>query len=133
MEVFRHGVIRGHWGANHAPHHRLGGRHPVECVDTGLVGRFFPIPSHATFTFQFRAESFNLFNHPQWPYPNVTFANGAFGSQRSHRDRQRGHNRELPYRPAGAEDELLTLLPHAGRHGKAPPSYLCWLQGSWFR
>ena len=29
------------------------------------------------------AEFFNLFNHPQWSDPNVTFANGAFGSTRS--------------------------------------------------
>ena len=32
---------------------------------------------------QFRLEFFNLFNHPQWSDPNVTFANGAFASTRS--------------------------------------------------
>ncbi len=52
-------------------------------VDTGLIKNFYPVPSHESFNFQFRAEFFNLFNHPQWSDPNVTFANGAFGSTRS--------------------------------------------------
>ena len=52
-------------------------------VDTGLIKNFYPVPSHERFSFQFRAEFFNLFNHPQWSDPNVTFANGAFGSTRS--------------------------------------------------
>ena len=51
-------------------------------VDTGLLKNFYPIPSHENFSFQFRGEFFNLFNHPQWSDPNVTFANGAFGSTR---------------------------------------------------
>ena len=42
-----------------------------------------PFPSHESINFQFRGEFFNLFNHPQWSDPNVTFANGAFGSTRS--------------------------------------------------
>jgi len=52
-------------------------------VDTGLIKNFYPMPSHETWSFQFRGEFFNLFNHPQWSDPNVTFANGAFGSTRS--------------------------------------------------
>jgi hypothetical protein len=52
-------------------------------VDTGLIKNFYPLPSHERISFQFRGEFFNLFNHPQWSDPNVTFANGAFGSTRS--------------------------------------------------
>jgi hypothetical protein len=52
-------------------------------VDTGLIKNFYPVPSHERFNFQFRSEFFNVFNHPQWSDPNVTFANGAFGSTRS--------------------------------------------------
>jgi hypothetical protein len=52
-------------------------------VDTGLIKNFYPMPSHERFSFQFRGEFFNLFNHPQWSDPNTTFANGAFGSTRS--------------------------------------------------
>ena len=52
-------------------------------VDTGLIKNFYPMPSHERFAFQFRGEFFNLFNHPQWSDPNVTFANSAFGSTRS--------------------------------------------------
>jgi Carboxypeptidase regulatory-like domain len=52
-------------------------------VDTGLIKNFYPIRSHENINFQFRGEFFNLFNHPQWSDPNVTFANGAFGSTRS--------------------------------------------------
>ena len=52
-------------------------------VDTGLIKNFYPVPSHENLSFQFRGEFFNLFNHPQWSDPNVTFANGAFGSTRS--------------------------------------------------
>ena len=52
-------------------------------ADTGLIKNFYPVPSHEAFNFQFRAEFFNLFNHPQWSDPNVTFSNGAFGSTRS--------------------------------------------------
>ncbi len=51
-------------------------------VDSGLLKNFYPIPSHESFSFQLRGEFFNLFNHPQWSDPNVTFANGAFGSTR---------------------------------------------------
>lgn len=52
-------------------------------VDTGLIKNFYPMPSHESLNFQFRGEFFNLFNHPQWSDPNVTYANGAFGSTRS--------------------------------------------------
>jgi hypothetical protein len=52
-------------------------------VDTGLIKNFYPFPSRESINFQFRSEFFNLFNHPQWSDPNVTFANGAFGSTRS--------------------------------------------------
>ncbi|HEV2486771.1 MAG TPA: carboxypeptidase regulatory-like domain-containing protein [Terracidiphilus sp.] len=51
-------------------------------VDTGLLKNFVPVPSHENISFQFRGEFFNLFNHPQWADPNVTFANAAFGSTR---------------------------------------------------
>ena len=52
-------------------------------VDTGLLKNFYPVPSHERFSFQFRAEFFNLFNHPQWSDPNTNFSNGAFGTTRS--------------------------------------------------
>ncbi|HKF48085.1 MAG TPA: carboxypeptidase regulatory-like domain-containing protein [Terracidiphilus sp.] len=52
-------------------------------VDTGLIKNIYPFPSRESINFQFRGEFFNLFNHPQWSDPNVTFANGAFGSTRS--------------------------------------------------
>ena len=43
----------------------------------------FPLPSHENFSFQFRGEFFNIFNHPLFADPNVTFANAAFGSIRA--------------------------------------------------
>jgi hypothetical protein len=52
-------------------------------VDMGLLKNFVPLPSHENINFQFRGEFFNLFNHPQWADPNVTFANAAFGSTRA--------------------------------------------------
>ena len=55
----------------------------VWTADTGLLKNFYPMPSHESFNFQFRSEFFNIFNHPQLSDPNVTFANGAFGSTRS--------------------------------------------------
>ena len=51
-------------------------------ADTGLIKNIVPSSSHENWNFQFRAEFFNIFNHPQWSDPNVTFANGAFGSTR---------------------------------------------------
>jgi hypothetical protein len=52
-------------------------------VDTGLLKNFFPVPSHENFSFQFRGEFFNLFNHPQLADPNVTLTNAAFGGIRA--------------------------------------------------
>ena len=52
-------------------------------VDTGLIKNFYPFASRESINFQFRAEFFNLFNHPQWSDPNVNFSNGAFASTRS--------------------------------------------------
>lgn len=51
-------------------------------ADTGLLKNFTPLTSHENWNFQFRGEFFNVFNHPQWSDPNVTFSNGAFGSTR---------------------------------------------------
>jgi len=51
-------------------------------VDTGLLKNFTPVSSHENFSFQFRGEFFNLFNHPQLADPNLTYSNGAFGSVR---------------------------------------------------
>ena len=52
-------------------------------VDTGLLKNFTPMRSHENVNFQFRAEFFNLFNHPQFSDPNVTVANSAFGTIRN--------------------------------------------------
>jgi hypothetical protein len=52
-------------------------------VDMGLLKNFVPIPSHENINFQFRGEFFNLFNHPQWADPNVTYSNSAFGTTRA--------------------------------------------------
>ena len=52
-------------------------------VDTGLLKNFYPMPSHENFNFQFRAEFFNIFNHPQFSDPNTTYTNAAFGTIRS--------------------------------------------------
>jgi hypothetical protein len=52
-------------------------------VDTGLLKNFAPIPNHENFSFQFRGEFFNLFNHPQWQDPNVTLSNGNIGTIRA--------------------------------------------------
>ena len=52
-------------------------------VDTGLLKTFTPMTSHENINFQFRGEFFNLFNHPQWADPNVTFSNAAFGTTRA--------------------------------------------------
>jgi hypothetical protein len=51
-------------------------------VDTGLLKNFAPVPHRDNVNFQFRGEFFNLFNHPQWADPNVTFSNAAFGTIR---------------------------------------------------
>ena len=51
-------------------------------LDTALMKVITPIPSREIFNFQFRGEFFNLFNHPQWADPNVTFNNAAFGTIR---------------------------------------------------
>lgn len=42
-------------------------------MDTGLLKNFSPIPSNENFSFRFRGEIFNLFNHPQWSDPNATY------------------------------------------------------------
>ena len=55
-------------------------------VDTGLLKNLYPLPGHEHFNFQFRAELFNVFNHPQFADPNVTqsnSSNGSFGNIRS--------------------------------------------------
>ncbi|HEX9199129.1 MAG TPA: carboxypeptidase regulatory-like domain-containing protein [Acidobacteriaceae bacterium] len=55
-------------------------------IDTGLLKNFYPMPSHENFNFQFRGEFFNLFNHPQFADPNVTFSNlsnNTFGNIRA--------------------------------------------------
>jgi len=59
-------------------------------VDTGLLKSFYPMPSHENWNFQFRAEFFDLLNHPQFADPNLTFSNspvvggnGSFGNIRS--------------------------------------------------
>jgi hypothetical protein len=44
---------------------------------------FYPWSSHENFSFQFRGEFFDLFNHPQFADPNVTLSAGSFGSIRS--------------------------------------------------
>lgn len=51
-------------------------------LDTAFMKVITPIPSREIFNFQFRGEFFNLFNHPQWADPNVTFNNAAFGTIR---------------------------------------------------
>ena len=54
-------------------------------VDTGLLKNFSPVPSHENISFQFRGEFFNLFNHPQWADPTVTYnasATDKYGSIR---------------------------------------------------
>jgi hypothetical protein len=58
-------------------------------IDTGLLKNFYPMPSHENWNFQFRAEFFNVFNHPQFADPNLTFSNsslaggnGSFGNIR---------------------------------------------------
>jgi len=52
-------------------------------MDSGLLKNIYPIPSHENLSFQLRGEFFNLFNHPQWADPNVTFNNAAFGTIRA--------------------------------------------------
>ena len=52
-------------------------------MDTGVLKNFAPVPNHENFSFQFRGEFFNLFNHPQWADPNVTATNSAFGTTRA--------------------------------------------------
>lgn len=49
------------------------GRAPWD-VDTGLLKNFSPIPSNENFSFRFRGEIFNLFNHPQWSDPTRRIA-----------------------------------------------------------
>ncbi len=51
-------------------------------VDTGLLKNFNPVPGHENIGFQFRGEFFNIFNHPQWADPNVSYSNAAFGTTR---------------------------------------------------
>jgi hypothetical protein len=51
-------------------------------MDTALMKIITPIPSRENINFQFRGEFFNVFNHPQWADPNVTFNNAAFGTIR---------------------------------------------------
>jgi hypothetical protein len=55
----------------------------LQDVDTGLLKNFTPLSSHENFGFQFRGEFFNIFNHPLFADPNLTFSNGAFGSTRA--------------------------------------------------
>jgi hypothetical protein len=52
-------------------------------VDTGLLKNLVPLQSHEYVNFQFRAHFFNLFHHPQWADPNVTFSKTAFDTTRA--------------------------------------------------
>jgi hypothetical protein len=52
-------------------------------MDTGVLKNFTPVPSHENINFQLRGEFFNLFNHPQWADPNVTYSNANFTTIRA--------------------------------------------------
>lgn len=52
-------------------------------VDMGIMKNFSPWAAHENFSFQFRGEFFDLFNHPQFADPNTTLSAGSFGSIRS--------------------------------------------------
>jgi hypothetical protein len=47
-------------------------------LDLG-VHRSFPIPVRETMRLEFRAEAFNLFNHPQFGLPGTTIGNPGAG------------------------------------------------------
>ncbi|HEY3703868.1 MAG TPA: carboxypeptidase regulatory-like domain-containing protein [Terracidiphilus sp.] len=59
----------------------------VWTADTGLIKNIYPFTAHESINFQFRGEFFNIFNHPQFSDPNLTYctpsASCAFGSIRS--------------------------------------------------
>ena len=75
---------------------------PLGCGH-GPAEELLPLPSHENINFQFRGEFFNLFNHPQWSDPNVTFSNGCI--------RQHAlHNRHAAGNVAGTADSRIIQL-----------------------
>lgn len=51
-------------------------------MDMGLLKNFYPLSAHENLNVQFRGEFFNIFNHPQFADPTVTFSSANFGQIR---------------------------------------------------
>jgi hypothetical protein len=51
-------------------------------MDMGLLKSFYPLSAHENLNVQFRGEFFNIFNHPQFADPTVTFSSANFGQIR---------------------------------------------------